>query len=908
MSSRGLVLQNGSTGIDSLGPQTFSNGLEMSTRLVPSKETIRLELAKLEKSLQQATSLHQLLRLLNQIEAKQAQLDQILHTFTNKRHVAHSSSIRTLEISRVELSSTLNHSRSLKKIMDDASVLSSKITEKVRHLDSERSKTKATKEYVENVKTLKYEVQKIDTAIKQKNWLAAATSIGVIRSLPPGLIDDEFVEFIVPTSDLPEMPGDLVASWTVELNTIFVSEFNQAAANKDVQKLTYFFQLFPMIGKSEVGLECYSRFICNIISDQARAVLRSVQGKSDVRSSFYAQVLFQLYQTIADIVHQHSRIITRYYGSNVLTNILTAIQTECDLQSGLIFDTFWDTKKLDRALNDINNYGYPILVGSILNNLQGEEELKDDNLVIALADVSNLIDELSTMLNHWAMYCKFFVVSWNESIQSSSDHAVYPQPLLLSTFMEKIQKKATRSFDQLSTFAIRRTIEKAFLLENIPDLSPQLTLCIKYLTLTSRANATSNQSLLSLTPEDPPVSSIIEDITISLNLIMLQTMTTGEFLTIKNMISNTRRILENDFLNIMKKKLNDYQPRANSLLLTPHAIQALHSLNHRSALPMNPTGSSSNLISPRSGTPPLGGKDQNANASNLFMKSATSALNAAMNLSGVETETSDKLSQFIIVLNSISLFQKYLNKLSENMITKLEQDNLLIVDNQEFNQVHASMERDAKTDITMYVDLNNSEGTEENPSVRDRIKSVVKTLSTSFNDKSGLLLQEQIKILFNQNFRAKLARMINDALKESEYLISSDMMSLNAASESIIAFIKEWNSLIIPYLTTLTRENFQALIKLIVKNLAATMESKIWLMERKCNELGAAKLEKDISAIISEVTKYDYSFRDNFNRITQIVMMLGLDDDEELDDLDDLEWALTPTERNRARNLRIDRK
>ncbi|KAG7828078.1 hypothetical protein KL920_003805 [Ogataea angusta] len=881
------------------------NGQDTTAASVPSKEEIQLELLKLEKSLQQATSLHQLVRLLGQIDSKQQQLDYILHKFTNKRYVAHGSSIRALEISRVELSTTLSHSRSLKKIMDNASALSSKITERVRLLDSEKSKIKATKEYVENVRTLKYEVQKADAAIKQQDWLAAATSIDAVRNLPPGLINDEFVEFIVPTSDLPEMPSVLLDSWISELNNIFLSEFNEAAAKKDVQRLTYFFQLFPLIGKSDVGLSCYSRFICNIISDQSRTNLRSVQGK-DVHSSFYAQVLFQLYQTIADIVHQHSRIITKYYGKGVLPKVLSAIQTECDLQSGLIFDTFWDAKNLDRAINDINNYGYPILVGSILRNIQTDEELQDDNVVVSLAEVSSLIDELSAMLNHWAMYCKFFVVSWNEAIDTSSkSDAVYPQPLLLSTFMEKIHKKITRSFDQLCTFAIRRTIEKAFLLENLPDITPQLQLCVRYLALATKTNASTNQSLLSLTPEDPPVTSMVEDITISLNLIMLQTITTGEFFTIKNMMSNTRRILENDFLNIMKKKLTDSQPRPNSVLLTPQAIQSLHT-NSRTSLPINQKGGSSTLMTPRSGTPPIGGKD--INSGNLFMKSATSALNAAMNLSGVETETSDKLQQFVIVLNSISVFQEYLDKLSNNLVAKLENDNLLIVDDQEFGQVRASMERDPNTDIQLRVDLNNGEGTEDSPSVRDRLKSVVMTLSTSFIEKSEVVLKENIKTIFNQNFRFKLSKMVSDVLKESDYLISSDILALSSTSEVMVNFIREWNSLIIPYLTIFTRANFQALLQLVVSNLASAMEQKIWSMERRCNELGAAKLEKDVSTIISEVTKYDYSLRDNFIRITQIVMMLGLDDDDEVDELSDLEWALTPAERSRARNLRIDRK
>ncbi|ODV83612.1 hypothetical protein CANARDRAFT_29839, partial [[Candida] arabinofermentans NRRL YB-2248] len=896
----------------------------------PTKESLQLELLKLEKSLQQATRASQLSKLLSQIESKQTQMDQLLHTLTSKKLIQHHSNIRQLELKRVELSSTLNHSRSLKKIMEDASLLSSKITSKVRLLDFEKSKIKTTKEYVENVKILKNQVQNTHSAVQSKDWLAASIAINRIRQLPDGLITDEFVEFIVPTSDLSEMPDHLVNSWIEELNNIYIQEFNLAAKNKDVQRLTYFFQLFPLIGKTKVGLNCYSNFICDIISEQSRNILRNIQGKSDVRSDFYAQVLFQLYQTIADIVHQHSHIIKKYYGQEVITEILTAIQSECDLQSGLIFDTFWDSKKLDMALMEVSKYGYPILIRSIYdtpssnsnngsnnNGTSGFDDddiLVDDDKVISLAEVSNLIDELSTMLNHWSMYCKFFVVTWNESINESKSSAIYPKPLLTSTFMAKIRNKVTRNFDQLCTFAIRRTIEKASLIENLPDLSPQLSLCVKFLSM--RQNTTPLSSLMG---DDPPVSSVIEDITMSLNLIMLQTLTSGEFMTIKNMISNTRRILENDFLNMLKKKLLDNQPKQNSLLLTQSMIQHLQMSQYKSLYSSSQNGSSTNLVSPRSGTPPIGSnsggsggggfKDTSAAAAasgSLFMKSATSAISAAINLNNNESENSVKLSNFIIILNSISVFQEYLSKLSNNLITKLNQDNLLIIDDQEFNQVLTSLENNVNSDFKLHVNLVASQGTIDSPSVQDRIRSIITTLSSAFIDKSTPIINENINLLFNQTIKSKITKLITDTFKETDYLISSTD-SNQQTNTNIASFIKDWNSLMIPYLTTLSKQNFKILLTQAVNYISTQLESKIWSLERKCNSLGSTKLEKQVSDLISEVTKYDYRLRNNFVRITQIVMLLGLDDDEELDGLGGLEWGLTPAERNKARGLRVDR-
>jgi hypothetical protein len=76
-------------------------------------------------------------------------------------------------------------------------------------------------------------------------------------------------------------------------------------------------------------------------------------------------------------------------------------------------------------------------------------------------------------------------------------------------------------------------------------------------------------------------------------------------------------------------------------------------------------------------------------------------------------------------------------------------------------------------------------------------------------------------------------------------------------------------------------------------------------LEGQVNELGSIKLERDYSGIIGEITSSQYNLRDKFLRVTQIVMILGFDDE---DDEIDLNWVLTPSERLRARGLRVDRK
>lgn len=881
---------------------------------IPSKEDLNGKIIQLEQQIESASTQKQLIKLLATIEDYQADADEQLRTFCNKQATQHQSETRRLEMGRMGLSLALDKSRGLKSLIDDASGLSSKITEKVRVLDAEKSSIQKTRDYVDDVRTLKTEIEKADRFVRAELWKDAAESIGKIRNLPDGLVGDSFVESVVPSSSVPDMPEELLARWIRLLKGKLVEGFNEAASKRDVGQLTYFFQLFPLIGEEKTGMQCYSRFVCSIISEQSRAILRNADGKHEAKQDFFARVLFQLYQTVAAIVNQHSPIIRRYYGDSVMPQLLQEIQTECDLQSGLIFDTFWDSSDLDQIVESVKQYGYPILVDLIygtetaadvsttsilarssLDSDRGNITV-DDN-VPSLAIIGGYTDELSAMMNHWAMYCKFFVVTWNESQSSSGAKVTYPGPLITSSFMDKITSGITGKFDMLSTFVVRRTIEKACQIEQTPSLIPQLTLCVKYLSNGQRnIGDRANHSLTQLTSEDAPVSSMIDDITMALNVILSEAISTGQLSTIKSMVSNVKRILENDLLNILSKRLQKNAPRSNATLLTKPVLQKIQSsfsVNHS-----NRKASSTVTADKQRGmTPDL------TSTGSMLLKSINTAISMA---SEEDPATPKALPNFIIVLNSISEFHTYLKALASHLIEHMSDENLLILDDQEFQRERKKLMADQDAESSLVVSLQKDT---DKQSVQSRVETIVKSLSSGFSEKSTDLLKSNIHLLFRQTVELPLTKLINDTFKDSSYLVSSEMLpaKMGDVSAPILTFIEEWNRIMVPFLTTFTKENSSLLMKETVAFVAESLESKVWAMEHNCNELGAASLEKDMSVLISEVTKFDYSLRSNFVRVTQMIMLMGLDDDEDINDFTEMEWALTPGERIRARNIRVDR-
>lgn len=926
------------------------NNLELSpeTKL----DGIMSQIKDLEATLTNVSNIKQLSNLLSVIDETQSDIDCTLQSFCMKNKFSHQSTIRSLEISRLQLSSTLNQSRNLKNIMSDANDLSYKITERVRLLDIEKNQLINLKTYIDNVKTLKMELSRANDAIERNDWKIASESISIIRNLPDGLINDSFVEFKVPSSNLEDLPSDLLNRWIKELEVIFVNEFNDAATKKDVNKLTEYFQLFPLIGKPKVGLQYYSKFICSIISEQSRSIIRSAQNK-DSKTEFYSQLLFRLYQTISTIVNQHSKVIKLYYGGDVVNDILKEIQMECDLQSNLIFETYSDSKNLDRSINDIQQYDYPILIQQIYNNADDTANEEDEDNIqetVELIEVSKITDELSAMMNHWSMYSKFFVVVWNNFLQNSDkvsddkytgeiynninniySRNIYPAPLIYSTFGIKISDVIVRKFDIFCTYTIRRTLEKACTIETLNSLLPQLTTCLNFLTSVFKKidNSMSN-SLFSLLPEEPPISSLADDIIIVLNTILLETLTTGELTTIKNMVSNIKRVLLNDFLNIIQQRLKlNLKPSSN--LITKETIRKIH--RQQNPLIESPLSNSSNNSPNRSSTP-IGGINVSAsdiaNTGAMFMR----GLNAAISYTMTGDETNDstfflgddtEIKQYIIYLNTLSAMNSYLEKMVESCLKNNKTRSLLIIDDQELSQIRKSTEKGETITTNMSIPILNDNV------IYAKIEKLLNTIPNGFKERTDMIIENNVKLIFERIFKIRVLRLINDAIEDS-YMVSledGEFYSIDPINNSnnvnnaangttantennninkIFKFIKNWNSLIVPYVTTLAPDIFAKLITKIIELSAIVLENKIWKLEKKVSGSGAFKLEQDISNIIGELTKFNYNLRSKFLKVTQIIMVVGLDEDEDISVLEELdesmEWALTPSERTRARRLR----
>lgn len=459
-----------------------------------------------------------------------------------------------LDLFRANLSTQAAKTRAISNgMLSNASSTANRISSSVRRLDLEQSRVKETLTVVDQVRELKSCVLGVSGSMgAPQDWETAAGYLSRASQIPDEVIDGAFAARIVPTSEVPDAPRVTLENASEALCGLFHREFDKAVKENDGGKITRFFKLFPLINRSEVGLDVYGRYVCQGVAARARGNLNAGTGGNQSKDGFfYANALTKLFEHIAQIIDGHGGLVERHYGPGKMNRVIERLQNEADMQGGIILDTWSDERRLDRQMTDVKSYAYTFLVQSFLSQQKGatgtpragspapgrhsEEEGVD------MKEVDSLLGEVTMMLSKWSLYSRF--VSQKCSLSEDETDIKMPAFLLHSSLMKKIEDRLVAPFNTMTTFFFRRSVEKAFQLDEAPS----------DLTLNPRQ---------SLQNQPPHVSSAVEDIMYITNKILQQTLATSQVSVITSIIPTVARIMGSDFLGMEQRKMRDeYYPR-----------------------------------------------------------------------------------------------------------------------------------------------------------------------------------------------------------------------------------------------------------------------------------------------------------------------------------------------------------
>ncbi|EPE06841.1 hypothetical protein F503_03268 [Ophiostoma piceae UAMH 11346] len=802
-----------------------------------------------------------------------------------------------------------------------------RLSSTVRNLDLEKTRVEATLRVVEQVAELKACVAGVAGSMgAPQDWEAAAAYLARASRIPDAIVNSGFASAVVPTVEVPDPPAVTLEQARESLCGLFLREFERAAKESNDAHVTRFFKLFPLIGRTDVGLDVYGRYVCQGVAQSARNVWKdagsdpsSTNTSTQRDTRFYVHSLSKLFAHISQIVEGHGAIVERHYGGGQMVKVIKRLQKEADVQGGIIVDAFNDDRGIDRKLTEVKSYPFSFLVQSFLNLQRGPGAAAgaagldgslsrvnspalgssgdpsapdDDEGGVSMPQVNTLISEMASLLSLWAFYTRFLAGKCGEQPAASTGEAngsqqlqqpatptlVYPSVLAQSNLHKKVSARLTTPFNLMCIFLFRRAVERAFQMEEPPV----------GLTFNMRKPLDGNP---------PYILSSVDVIMYMTDNIMKTLMKAHSREAVQAVIPPMGRVLASDFVGMIQRKMRD------------------------EAYPRNSAGpgSSGHNSSSNGGGGPITGLNGNF-------------------------PTEDRVIQFILLVNTLDMATQYLAKVvSDNMGVPVEED-----EDPQGMQASGSgaapLRIPAATAPAVLAHLGEAYPFENDAG---HVANTLANFYQSFAANAGDLCNEGAQVLFNQVVKPRLRPLLADTFRDADYALteldleewaeqqqqqqSDVLMDLDELLESVSRrFEQGWSEgLMRPLGRVMTPRSFRQVADLAARHLAKMLEKRVWSQLGRTSAYGAIRMERDLNGIVGAVARgsSSYGVRELFSKTTQILMVANMEEDEweELgggagpltgapldrdDDEEDQEyeddgmiWLLSEDERRRARGM-----
>ncbi|EPS44057.1 hypothetical protein H072_1945 [Dactylellina haptotyla CBS 200.50] len=752
-----------------------------------------------------------------------------------------SRELSRLDLIRARLGTQVVAARGLSSgMLSGASSTASRISSAVKQLDIEQENVRATLQFVEAVVELKTCVLGVSGSMgAAQDWETAAQYINRASLVPEHIVNSEFAEEMVPTSEEPETPSKTLSNAAESLCGLFLREFDKATKAGDGEKITRYFKLFPLIGRSDTGLEVYGGYVCRGVAERMRAV----RGRKNDGPLFYAGSLSQLFEYMAGLVERHTPLVEKHYGVGRMVKVIDKLQIEVDTQGGIVIDSFWEERSIGRKLSDIKSYAFSFLVQSFLAGPSsgggtprsgsprpgglGPRNSEDDG--IDVKEIDSLLNELSLMISRWSLYSRFIARKCMPALPPTTPTTngfpkepalILPPVITKSVLSTRVDNKLSTPFEVMTTFFFRRSVEKAFQLDELP---PDLHL---------------NPSRPLKNTATPYITLSVDDVMYLVRNVLKRSLSTCSLSLMKKVIASVKRILESDFVGMMQRRMqHDSYPKSN------------------------------NVNSP----PP-----------------------------------DDKVIAFSVLTNNLDVSIEYVTRIINTFLEPPE-------DEHQGQQQQQSGEGGLESQFPFAGEA-------------DALRNALNSLVSGFTTRAGNLHDNAIEVLFGLVVRPRLRPMMSEAFSGIEYVIregdvanepeSDDEDGTGGVNAVTSRFASGFHHLMFPLKRILTPNSYEKLLSTTAESVANLLAKRLWGLSGKINELGAIRLERDVSGVIAVVVREGkYGLRDRFVKASEIVMILNMEEDEVLEilrrdsdveqdgDLDKVEWKLSREERRRARGL-----
>ena len=393
-----------------------------------------------------------------------------------------------------------------------------------------------------------------------------------------------------------------------------------------------------------------------------------------------------------------------------------------------------------------------------------------------------------------------------------------PSLIATSGLNRKITDKLVTPFNIMTTFYFRRSVEKAFQLDEQPS---ELSLNLQK----------------PLTSNPPFITSAVDDVLFIVNQVVDRSLATSQKAVISSVLPTLARVLGSDFIGMIQRKMRDESyPKA----------------------PMQGIAPPEQII-----------------------------------------------IAFLVLLNNLDVAIDYVKRIVRSRVES----------NDETSPSNSGQSA-SSTALTTLFPLSHDSAF---------VATALRSLQNTFECKSLELINDGVHVIFKNVMKPRLRPVLADAFRDIDYQMSKEELEelrrdtetddheINLQGKAVPHhFERGWDLLTKPVIRLLTSRNYEKLLVAMSTYLGEVLEKRIWSYFGRLEDLGAVRLERDITSIAGIVVRGGrYSLRDAFSRCIQICLVMNMENEEweefqaaplEIRD-GELEWKITHEERTRARAM-----
>jgi hypothetical protein len=445
-----------------------------------------------------------------------------------------------------------------------------------------------------------------------------------------------------------------------------------------------------------------------------------------------------------------------------------------------------------------------------------------------MKEIDGLLNEMAVMLGRWSLYSRFLAdkckvgsltdaasrrcrtLTWiqdpatNGNVDDGEQFQL-PGFLVQSPLSRKVNDRLVMPFNVMTTFFLRRSVEKAFQLDEQPS----------DLTLNPRKPLQSNP---------PHITSAVDDIMYIVNKVLQQSLATSQRVVVTSVVPTLARVLGSDFIGMIQRKMRDES--------YPKALV-------QGAQPPEQT-----------------------------------------------------VIAFLVLMNNLEVAVDYIHRIVRSHIEPSRA-----------NQQQESADGAANAEETPSLShLRSLFPLSDDATV---VSTTLHSFSSSFESKANDLLIDGIQVVFNNVVKNRLRPVLADVFRDIDYQPHDDSDPIVTTAASLYdnrhgddndgddpdnaelvrpRFASAWSDLVVPLSRILTPTAFDRLLTATFSYLSRLLEKRLWAYHGRVNGLGATRLERDISGIASAAVENvggaRYRHREAFARCVQIVLVMGMEEDE----------------------------